>query len=66
MDERRIGWGRFQTAYQPGGGKQYGDGVARPGIEVAWDFVEGGNTIHAQVWVLADHNPPADWREGFR
>lgn len=66
VDGRRIGWGRFQTSYQPGGGKQYGDGAARPGIEVAWTFEEGGNTVHAQVWVLADHNPPPNWREGFR
>lgn len=66
IDGRQIGWGRFQTSYQPGGGKQYGDGTARPGVEVAWSFDAGGNTIHAQTWILADHNPPASWREGFK
>lgn len=66
VDGRQIGWGRFQTSYQPGGGKQYGDGAQRPGIEVAWSFEVGGIDVHVQVWVLADHNPPASWREGFR
>lgn len=65
IDDKRVGWGLYQTAYARKGVQQ-GDGEARPGIEVAWQFREGGITVDAAVWVLVDHETTPAWRAGLR
>ncbi|MBW2736811.1 MAG: hypothetical protein JRH20_30875 [Deltaproteobacteria bacterium] len=63
---RRIGWGRFQTAYQRGGGKRYGDGKQHNGILVSWEFTSGNDTrFVAVIVVMATHSTTVEWRTGW-
>jgi hypothetical protein len=67
IDGKRIGWGRFQTAYQRGGGKQYGDGTQHGGILVMWKFSSGNKTkFVVTMVVLGEHKTSKEWRAGWK
>jgi hypothetical protein len=60
-----LGWGLSQTAYQRSGGKQHGDGKARPGIEVAWSFEAKPALFDVTGVILADEETTPEWRAGW-
>jgi hypothetical protein len=65
VDGRKLGWGLYQTSYQQGGGKKYGDGKGRPGIEVAWSFEAKPALFDVTVVILADEETTPEWRAGW-
>ena len=66
IDGRNLGWGLYQTAYQLAGGKQYGDGKGRPGIEIAWSFRAEPALFDVTVAILAEEETTAEWRAGWQ